>query len=135
MNLTGRRFLFFLFLIPLVNSAQQAQDSLQVKEIALKAETDTDKDLSLELASEEIILITKTDLELLSAPGDAGTVTGKLEKGVQVQQLDIIGSYYLICYMGKCGYVPKESILKVHKSKLEQKKENDSLQQVKATKS
>lgn len=127
MNLTGRYFLFFLFFIPLINSAQQAEDSLQVKEVALRTKAETDKDLSLEFASDEIILITKSDLELRSAPGDSGTVTGKLEKGVKVQQLDIIGSHYLVCFMGKCGYVPKTSILKVHRSEVVPENVKDSL--------
>ena len=135
MNLFERCFLIFIFFIPFISSAQHPQEKTKVNGVAVLSESKPDKDLSLELASEEIILITKTNLELRSAPGDLGTITGKLEKGVQVQQLDIIGSHYLICYMGKCGYVPKESILKIHKSKINQKKENDSLQQVKATKS
>lgn len=135
MNLPQRYLLLSFFFLPFINSAQQPQENTKADEVAVLSESKPDKDLSLELASEEIILITKSDLELRSAPGDSGTITGKLEKGVQVQQLDIIGSHYLICFMGKCGYVSKESILKIHRSKIEQKKENDSLQQVKAPKS
>jgi len=134
MNLPQRCLLLSIFFLPFINSAQQPQENTKADEVAVLSESKPDKDLSLELASEEIILITKSDLELRSAPGDSGTVIGKLQKGVQVQQLDIIGSHYLVCYMGKCGYVPKPSISKVHKSEVVPKKVKDSLS-IKATKS
>lgn len=116
-------------------SAQEPMNNSSVdKEVALKTEKDSDKDLSLELASDKISLITRTSVELLSSPGSAGVVTGKIKKGVEVQQLDIIGDYYLVCYEGKCGYVIKDDILKISKAAQEKKAEKDSIKVIKPNK-
>ncbi len=128
--------IIFLFLIPYVNSAQKIKDSIKVKKVAYKTEAPKDKDLSLELAAEDIILITRTKLNLLSAPTESGVIIGKLEKGIRVQQLDISGTYYLICYEGKCGFVPKSSlIIKDSGKKAKDQKVKDSLQLPKTFKS
>lgn len=94
---------------------QTSTDSLS--DLKTKPEVVVDDDLSLELGPENMILITKKSLDLLSSPGNTGKFIGKIKKGITVQQLDIIGDYILICYNGQCGYIPKGSLLREKVSK------------------
>jgi len=127
--------LIFLSVFSQAYSQEPLDNSSQKKDVALKAETGVDKDLSLELGSEKMSLVTRRSVDLLSSPGTSGIVTGKMKKGVEVQQLDIIGNYYLVCHDGRCGYVSKDDMLKVKKLKPKRKARKDSTAIIKSNKS
>lgn len=121
-------FLFFF------NQAHTQKSSDSLKDLATKSEVRIDEDLSLELGSEKMILITKKSIKLLSSPGNSGKVIGKIKKGIKVQQLDIIGTYILICYNGQCGYIPEDALLRKKVQKKESKTSQDSIPSLKSNK-
>lgn len=135
MNFSNKPIILLVFLsVFLQGKAQKSPDSSATREVIVNSELKPDEDLSLELGSEKVSIQTRRAVDLLSSPGASGIVIGKLKKGVEVQQLDIIGDHYLVCYMGKCGYIPKKFIIKIREEKIKSKTTIDSIPSFKSGK-
>lgn len=129
-------FLLLILSVSIKGFSQEPIENTTIRnDVAVETVSNTDKDLSLELGSERMSLITRRQVNLLSSPGSSGVITGKLKKGVEVQQLDIMGNYYLICHNGRCGYVPKDEILKINILKHQRNIQKDSTPIIKTNKS
>lgn len=130
--LTNKIWLFFLFAIsPWFIFAQKSMHEAQAGKQLVTNDYRQDEDLSLELGADDVKLITKVDLKLRSSPGAKSPIIGSIDRGNRVQQLDIIGDYYLVCYKGDCGYVKKDHLSRIMINEDPVRKTRDSIQVLK----
>lgn len=103
----------------------QLQDSVQIIERKLdrlKSAQQEQKEDSLEVLPEIPRWKVKQVSSLMSRPHPQANVIARIEEGTKVQRIDQIGTFYLVCIKGKCGYLNSSAFAPAKEDKKPQMK-------------